>query len=68
MNQLSAKDALEKLKIRAIESIKSTEEVILFAANNSDYAIAAKLQSEIDGRKSVVYMIDEMLHALKTLD
>ena len=66
MNQLSARDALEKLKARILDSIKRTEEVILNAASNGNYLVAADLRSETWGRKSIVYMIDEMLDELKT--
>lgn len=64
MNQLSAKDALEKLKAQIMEGIKETKEVILHAANKGDYALAADLDSQVEGRQSVVYMIDEMLDGL----
>ena len=63
---LSAKDALLKLKSKIVQSIRSTQEVILYSANCGNYDLAAKFQSEIEGRESVLYMIDEVLNELKT--
>jgi len=68
MNPPSAKDALEKLKDKIIENIKETQEVILHAANIGNYTVAASLRDEMLGRQGIVYMIDEMLDELKTLN